>query len=71
MHKSRTFWDSLCSKWASTYVATGCTVSPPTVIIGLGENWTTGGVKDRYIKYKRAGDQFLGMYGSGLPILLK
>ena len=30
-----------------------------------------GGVKDRYIKYEKAGDQFVGRAVSGLPILKK
>ena len=39
--------------------------------ICLRTNWTLGGVKDRYIKYKKAGDQFFGMSVTGLPILEK
>ena len=38
-------------KCAATFVTTGCTVSPPMESMCLRENWTLGGVKDRYIKY--------------------
>ena len=37
--------------------------------ICLHTNWTLGGVKDRYIKYKKTGDQFVGRDLTGLPIL--
>ena len=40
-------------------------------LICLRANWTLGGVKDRYIKYKKSGDQFVGRAVSGLPILKK
>ena len=37
---------SIC-KGAATFVASGCTVSPPVVAICIRANWTIGGVKDR------------------------
>ena len=44
-----------------------CTVSPPTASICLRENWTLGGVKDIYIKYEGAGNQFIGRAVSVIP----
>ena len=37
----------------------------------LRANFTLGRVKDRYIKYEKAGDQFVGRAVTGLPILKK
>ena len=37
--------------------------------ICLCANWTLGVVKDIYIKYEKAGDQFVGRSVTGLPIL--
>ena len=39
--------------------------------ICLHSNWTLEGVKDRYTKYKKTGDQFVGRAVTGLPILKK
>ena len=56
-------------KGAAIFVVTGCTVSFLAASIFLRKNWTLGGVKDRYIKYDKARDQFVGRSISGLPIL--
>ena len=56
-------------KGAATFVATGCTVSPPMASIFLHGNCTLRGVKYRYIKYKKTGDHFVGRVVTGLPIL--
>ena len=56
-------------KGAATYIATCCTVYPPVASTFLRTNWTSGGVKERYIKYKKSGDQFIGRAVTGLPIL--
>ena len=58
-------------KGAPTFVATGCTVFPPKASVCLRKNWTLGGVKDRYIKYKKLGDLVVGRAATGLPILKK
>ena len=58
-------------KGAATFVSTGCTVSPPMASICLRACWTLGGVNDRYIKYEKAGDQYVGRVVSGLPVLGK
>ena len=49
-------------KGAITIVASGCTVSTPMASICLRVCWSMGPVKDRYIQYENAGDQFLGRY---------
>ena len=61
----------LIRKCAAKFVATGCTVPPPVASLYLKENWTLWGVKDRYIKYEGAGDQFFGRDVSEIPILKK
>ena len=58
-------------KGASTVISTGSTVSTSMSSICLHKNWTLIGVKDRYIKYKKSGDQFVGRSVTGLPILEK
>ena len=45
------------------------TVSPYMASICLCTNWTLGGVKDRYIKYEKSGDNVFGAAVTGLPIL--
>ena len=47
-------------KGSITLVSAGCTVSPPMSSICLRACWSMGPVKDRYIHYKKAGDQFVG-----------
>ena len=56
-------------KGVATFVATGFTVSPPMASICIRLCWTLGGVKDKYIKYERSGDQVVGRTVCGLPIL--
>ena len=58
-------------KNAIIYVANGCTISPTMSSIFMQENWTIGGVKEIYIKYEKAGDQFVGRTVSVLPIINK
>jgi len=57
-----------CRKGAITIVSTGCTVSPPMVSICLRAGWTLDNVKDRYIHYDKAGDQFCGQCVTGISI---
>ena len=60
-----------CRKGAITVVSTGCTVSPPIASICLRAGWTLGTVKDRYIHYNKAGDQFCGRCVTGISSLKK
>jgi hypothetical protein len=49
-----------CRKGVATMVAAGCTCSPPIVSICVRAGWSMGGVKDRYLKHEKAGDQYVG-----------
>ena len=49
--------------------SSGCTVSPPMTSICLRAGWTKGGVKDKYLHFEKAGDQFVGRCVSGLDVL--
>jgi len=60
-----------CRKGAITVVSTGCTVSPPIASICLRAGWTLGTIKDRYIHYNKAGDQFCGRCVTGISSLKK
>ena len=60
-----------CRKGAITLVSAGCTVSPPMAAICLCAGWSMGPVKDRYIHYEKAGDQFVGRCATGLSSLSK
>ena len=58
-------------KGAITLVSAGCTVSPPMAAICLRAGWSMGPVKDRYIHYEKAGDQFVGRCATGISSLGK
>lgn len=58
-----------CRKGAITMVTTGCTVSPPMAAVCIRAGWSMGSVKDRYIHYEKAGDQFVGRTVTGIPSL--
>jgi len=60
-----------CRKGAITLVMTGCTISPPTASVCLRAGWSFGSVKDRYIFYEKAGDQFTGRTVTGISSLSK
>ena len=60
-----------CRKGAITIVSTGCTVSPPMASICLRAGWSMGNVKDRYINYEKAGDQFCGRSVTGISSMTK
>ena len=55
-------------KGAATLCASGCTVSPPVTSICLRDGWTKGGIKDKYLHFEKAGDQFVGRCVSGLDV---
>jgi hypothetical protein len=40
-------------------VAAGCTVSPPIVSFCICAGWVMGRVKEKYIKYEAAGNQYV------------
>ena len=58
-----------CRKGAITLVTTGCTVSPPMAAVCIRAGWSMGQVKDRYIHYEKAGDQFVGRTVTGIPAI--
>ena len=55
-------------KGASSHACSGTTVSPPMVSICLRAMWSMGHVKERYLQYEKAGDQYLGRVVSGLDV---
>ena len=46
-------------------VVSGCTVGAPIVSLCLQAGWSLGGVKDKYLFCKDAGDQYVGRCASG------
>ena len=53
-------------KGVATMIAAGCTVSPPIISICIRAGWAMGGVKDKYLLYGCAGDQYVGRCASCL-----
>ncbi len=53
-------------KGSCSYASSGSTVSPPIVSVCLHAQWSMGSVKERYLHYEKAGDQYLGRVVSGL-----
>ena len=47
-------------KGSCSFASAGSTVSPPMVSICLRALWSMGPVKERYLHYEKAGDQYLG-----------
>ena len=47
-------------KGVATMVASGCTVSPPTVLIRICNGWIMGETKYEYLFRECAGDQYFG-----------
>jgi len=58
-------------KGVATFVSAGCTVGPPVASICIRAGWSMGGVRDKYMKYEAAGDQFVGRCASCLDLLSK
>ena len=58
-------------KGSINLVCSGCTVSPPMSLIFLWACWSMGNAKDRYIHYKKAGDQFCGRSVTKISSLCK
>ena len=55
-------------KGASSHACSGSTVSPPMVSICLCAMWSMGHIKERYLQYEKAGDQYLGRVVCGLDV---
>jgi hypothetical protein len=55
-------------KGASSHALSGTTVSPPMVSICLRAMWSMGHVKERYLQFEKAGDQYLGRVVCGLDV---
>ena len=53
-------------KGAATLAACGYTVSPPMSSICLRAGWSMGPMKEHYLFYEKAGDQFVGRTVCGL-----
>ena len=53
-------------KGSCSYAAAGTTVAPPIVSICLRAMWSMGGVKERYLSFEKAGDQYLGRVITGM-----
>ena len=60
-----------CRKGVATFIASGCTVSPPIAPICIRAGWKIGGQKDTYIFHEAAGDQYVGRCASCLDQLSK
>ena len=55
-------------KGSALRCSTGCTVSRPMVSICLRAGWSINSVKERYIHYEKASDQFVGRTVTGLNV---
>ncbi len=55
-------------KGAYSFAAVGSTVCPPMVSICLQAMWSMGSVKERYLQFEKAGNQYLGRVVSGLDV---
>ena len=53
-------------KGACTHVSSRTTYSPPIVSVCLHACWTMGSVKDKYLHFERAGDQYCGRTATGM-----
>jgi hypothetical protein len=54
-------------KGAATYATSGSTAGPSIIAVASRASWKIGGVLDKYLKYERAGDNYLGRVVAGLP----
>ncbi len=55
-------------KGACSFASAGSTVSPPMVSICLRAMWSMGSVKECYLQFKKAGDQYLGRVVCGVDV---
>ncbi len=58
-------------KGACSHALAGSTVAPPIVSICLRAMWSMGSVKERYLHYEKAGDQYLGRVVSEMDVSCK
>jgi hypothetical protein len=58
----------LARKGASNHTCSGSTVLPPMVSICLCAMWSMGHVKEHYLQYEKAGNQYLGRVVCGLDV---
>lgn len=59
----------LLRQGAASYVSLGSTCAPPPqVATNIRAGWTIGQRQDTYLRFKSAGDQYVGCVVSGLPI---
>jgi hypothetical protein len=58
----------LARKSTSSHACSESTVLPPMVSICLRAMWSMGHVKERYLQYEKAGDQYLGQVVCGLDV---
>lgn len=56
-------------KGAGTFASSGTTAVPSSVSVNNRGGWTLGGVRDIYMLYERAGDQYVGRILSGMNVL--
>ena len=56
-------------KGAGTYASSGTTAAPSSVSVNNRGGWTLEGVRDVYMLYERAGDQYVGRILSGMNVL--
>ena len=56
-------------KGAGTYASSGTTAAPSSVSVNNRGGCTLGGVRDVYMLYERAGDQYVGRILSGMNVL--
>jgi len=52
-----------------SYASSGTTAAPSSVSVNNRGGWTLGGVRDVYMLYERAGDQYVGRILSGMNVL--
>jgi hypothetical protein len=58
----------LARRGARSYICAGTMVSLPMVPICLCAMWSMGHIKERYLQYEKAGDQYLGQDICGLEV---
>ena len=56
----------MAQKGACSLATAGTAVSPPIVSICLHAMWSMGQVKEHYLHYEKAGNQYLGRVVAGL-----
>ena len=60
---------AVLQKGSAILCACGVTVSPSMALICLRSGWSMGTVKDRYLYYEKASDQYVGQTVAGISAL--